>query len=267
MCVSAAAGEGGLGSKVTGVLLLFCTASLTNSTPVNSTPTPEQVEDSTEDTASKLTTTGEGKVPPLAQDLKDVLQEGVQLGQNSAPGSTISIPVSVSHYNKLNPNAPSFAPLPTTLRSSSSTTSPPLFTKNSIPTAPSSAASSRLNPKVDEFIPGNFPLSPPPAVNGDPGLFGNGDALEEEMSMRGYFEVKDILRGFERAAPTESSDRSSEKILEGAAEMLLKVYNYPGSFNEIGKSFQSTLKSMPLSSATLTNLAEMLIHWVRFHSH
>lgn len=76
-----------------------------------------------------------------------------------------------------------------------------------------------------------------------------------------YLTVKDIL-GYEKASPTGADDASGEPVLKGAAEMLLKVYNYPGSFDEIGKKFQNTISNWVPSKDTLTNLAEMLVYWV-----
>ncbi len=261
-----------VGSKVTlvspyRVLFIFCTASLANS----ATLTPEQVSDaSDEDAAAKLTTTGEGKIPPLAEDLKEAIRGGVQVPANAAPTSDIAVPVS----NKLNPAAKTFSPtsldlnsipsLTTPSRSTATTESRPIYTKNAIPTATSSTASSRLDPKVKEFVPEGVPMDLAPVSNGDVSLYGNGDVLEEEGSMSGYLDSKDIMQRFERAAPTESTDTTSKIILQEAAEMLLKVYNYPGSFDEIGKTFQFTLNTKSPTDDTLINLAEMLVYWVSY---
>lgn len=250
--------------------LLFCAASLANSSLTSeqvADASNEDVSKSSSNEESKLTTTGEGKAPPLAEELKEAIRSGVKVSRAPAPAASMTVTV----HNKLNPAAPSFVPMSTATyldptssafthsnpQSSSSSSSRPIYTKNSIPTAPSSAASSRLNPTVEEFV----PLSMPPVSNGDVGMYGNGDMLEDELDVSGYMDAKHIMR-FERAAPTESSDLSSEAILQGAAEMLLKVYNYPASFDEIGKGFQLTLNSKPPTDATVINLAEMLVYWV-----
>ena len=255
--------------SVTFISHLLCVASL-----ANSALTSEQVADTSNEDTSKsssneesvLTTTGEGKAPPLAEDLKEALRGGVEVSRAPAPAASMTVTVP----NKLNPAAPNFIPMstatyldptssaftPSNPRSSSSPG--PIYTKNSIPAATSSAASSRLNPAVKEFVPS---LMPPVVANGDVGMYDNGDMLDDELDISGYMEAKHIL-SFERAAPTESSDLSSEAILQGAAEMLLKVYNYPASFDEIGKGFQLTLNSKPPTEDTLVNLAEMMVHWV-----
>ena len=90
------------------------------------------------------------------------------------------------------------------------------------------------------------------------GLLGEEEEEEEEG---GYIEAKDLVRGFERAAPTEMGD-DSEPVLRAGAEMLLGVYNYPGSFDESGKKFKEAVKDLDPSVNTLTNLAEMLVFWV-----
>ena len=83
---------------------------------------------------------------------------------------------------------------------------------------------------------------------------------EEELG--DYLDIVTIVRGFERAAPTDQMDSGSDPVLKAAAEMLLKVSYYPGSFDELGKNFQATLSSWTPSEDILTNLAEMLVHWV-----
>jgi hypothetical protein len=96
-------------------------------------------------------------------------------------------------------------------------------------------------------------------ANGGPAELENGDFFEEDFD--DYLSAKDLLR-YEKAVPTDTSDKGSEPVLKGAAEMLLKVYNYPGSFDEIGKSFKKTLGNWEPSESTLSNLAEMLVYWV-----
>ncbi len=130
--------------------------------------------------------------------------------------------------------------------------------QHSTPT--SSSNSSQLNPDSKEFVPSFFSNGtgfPLPVANGDcSGL------VEEEMD-QGWQEVGDILRGFERASPIDQGDVSCNKVLEAGAEILLKSFTYPGSFNEIGRKFQETLRMCKPSKAAIVNLAEMFVHWVR----
>lgn len=172
------------------------------------------------DADSAKTTTGEGKPPPLVEELKEAVRGGVQLGRaNSGTSST-----TIASMNKLNPSAPEFTPLSRT-SPTTTTMSHPIYTKHSIPTTTSSKL---LDPDSKEFVPGITP----PIINGNPDLYGNGDVIPEE-EFEDYLDIKTIVRGFERAAPTIPDD-SSDLILKGAAEILLKVYNYPASFNELG---------------------------------
>lgn len=231
---------------------------------MQSPTTSQRTVNSPADTAK--TTTGEGQHPSLAEDLKKIIREGVQIF-TPAYSTTLTITT-----NKLNPSAANFVPKSATLDPNSSEFTPnthansssPIFSKHSIPTSTSSPSSSRLNPTSKEFVP-NLPVDLPgmlslPMGNGDPSLLGNGDCFEDESG--GYLSVKDIMLSYEKAAPTDTEDKSSELVLRCAAEMLLKVFNYPGSFDEIGKKFQTTLDIETPSDSTLINLAEMLVHWV-----
>ena len=97
-------------------------------------------------------------------------------------------------------------------------------------------------------------------ANGGPASLDDHEDLFDEDDGE-YLSVKDLLR-YEKAAPTAANDVSSEPVLKGAAEMLIKVFNYPGSFDEIGQMFKITLTNWPPTEPTLTNLAEMLVYWV-----
>ena len=230
---------------------IFLTASINKT---SSLPTSEQTADPLDeipDTAK--TTTGMGKPPPIAQELKEVR---IEVGQTSSISvDVIPIPNKLNQsavplVSGLNPCTPEFTP---------TTISSPPFTKHSITTNAISSlnqTTSNLNPNSKEFVPSSKPI----ISNGDLSMYGNGDVMEGEE--QGYLDVKDIVRGFERAAPTEVDDHSAEIVLKAGAEMLLKVLNYPGSFSEIAKMFKETLKNWPPSEATLANLAEMLISWV-----
>ena len=200
----------------------------------------EQVADPPDGLLDKaVTTTGEGKPAPIAEELKQTIRAGVHIGQS----------------NKLDPSAPTFIPSNSNLPNVTNTMTGSVFSKHM---TFSTSTSSRLNPDSKEFVPSGFSQDVPviSIPNGD--SYRNGDFFEEEE----FLEPKDIVRGFERAAPTESGDYSSVPIMKAGAEILLKMYYYPGSFNELGSKFQEALKLWTPSDSTLTNLAEMLIHWV-----
>lgn len=99
-------------------------------------------------------------------------------------------------------------------------------------------------------------------ANGGPASLDNHEDLFDEVDDE-YLSAKDLLR-YEKAAPTAAEDVGSDPVLKGAAEMLIKVFNYPGSFDEIGKMFKMTLTNWPPTESTLTNLAELLVYWVSF---
>ena len=246
---------------------IFFSASLANR-ELQSPPTPDQ----TADADSAKTTTGEGKPPPLVEELKEAVRGGLHLESAPPPHPSVSGSSDSSGkailFNKLNPTAPEFTPSSITAPPPS-TISQPMFTKHSEPTpsissssSSSSTTSSKLDPHSKEFIPREVSL-----LNGNPDLYGNGEVVAEDELLEGmgggsYWDAKTILRGFERAAPTDQKDPSSDPILKGAAEMLSKVFYYPGSFEDLGQNFQATLSNWEPSEDTLINLAEMLVYWV-----
>ena len=234
---------------------------------------------------SAKTTIGEGQRPPLSEELKKKVQAGVTVCAESANPSTMTMTV-----GKLNPTANDFVPksaLSHDLQFSagdatffpSTTTSAPIFNKHPIPTSTSSPGSTRLNPSSKEFVPSSeippVTMASVPAErmrhhqemmrgmpNGD--IQNGGNYLDEEEVAGGYLSAKDIVEGFEAAAPTDPDDAGNKPVLQGAAEMLLKMYNYPGSFDDIKRNFKATLSNWNPSESTLKNLAEMLISWVRW---
>ena len=228
-----------------------------------SPPKPEHLDDAS-------TTIGEGKLPPTTKELKDALQGGVQIKEETSDDP-------VRPYKKvnkqLNPSVAPFVPLLVSgsgngVGGAASKPSGPVYTKyidngNSSgssyhSTSTSSSNSSQLNPDSKEFIP-SFP------GNGVPPYFGNGDVsgLDDfEEREQGWQEIGDILRGFEWAVPVETGDTTCDAVLAAGAEILLRVYSYPGSFDEIGRKFLETLRKYKPSNDAITNLAEMFIHWV-----
>lgn len=211
-----------------------------------------------------LTTIGEGKLPPVIQDVKDAVRAGLQIQEPyTSPTSD------VLYHKQLNPSVAAFVPSLTVIstRALASKGISPIFTKFAVNNSSSNSSSlnvpktSQLNPESSEFVPSSS-LIP----NGAPDIYDNGDLGlegEKEEADQGWFGVMDIVRGFEWAAPREPKDVSFEPVLTAGAEMLLKVYNYPASFHEIGMKFETTLRACSPSDSTLINLAEMLIHWVR----
>ena len=195
--------------------------------------------------------------------MKDALQEGIKLKEEP----TVSTVVALKENGKiktLNPSVPPFVPSLNGPRDGFRMAPP--YTKfaesgnssgaSNHSSSTSFSNSSPLNPDSKEFVPrGNVPDSAAPCGNGHASnAYGEADKELEQ----GWHEVGDILRGFQQAA----AENVSSEILEAGAEILLKVYSYPGSFQEIGMKFQDVLSKNALSKDTITNLAEMFIHWV-----
>ena len=225
-----------------------------------STPDPDQISDqSVNDSA--LTTIGKGKLAPAIQDVKDAVRGGVQIKE--PPTCPTVVPPCPKKLDPLvNIFVSSLAPISTQAipsskgMSSYSTKFPANNSINSLP--PNVPNSSELNPESKEFVPEIL------ASNGD-AFFGNGNMgldVEKEEANLGWCDVQDILRGFEWAAPKDMDDSSCDLVLTAGAETLLKVYNCPGSFNEIGNNFEDILRAYSPSDSALINLAEMLIYWV-----
>ena len=230
--------------------------------PPASEKTPDQpVSDSI------LTTIGKGDAAvPVIQDLKESLKGGMRMAEPHNPSST---PV----YNKrLDPSVADFVPSTVMNRISNASTLAGMSSKGSslLPTKVCAYSSSMnasfnnflLDPESSEFVPSHFIPNGDPSnavANGEVGVEG-----EEEYN-QGWFGSKDIVKGFQRAAPKEAGDSDCELVLKAGAEMLIRVFNYPASFHEIGEQFKETLLSCHPSDSALINLAEMLIHWVRLH--
>lgn len=219
---------------------------------------PDQVADSPDEEAPEsgaATTIGEGKEPPAISDLKEALQD-LHVGKEVS--ASTSIIIQKKSGKKLNPSVPAFqpsAPVPSSNQSALMGSSSLLYTKHS-----PSQGNQQLNPESKEFVPSGLPVNVL-ASNGNTNFFENGDLGPEEEDGRGLFDVPDIVEGFERAAPTDNGDHNMDAILKGGAEMLLKVWYYPGSFDEIGNKFQQSLKE-PMTQNEQINLAEMLVFWV-----
>ena len=228
---------------------------------------PGQMDDADEVSDAAKTTIGDGEKPLLTEDLKKAVQRGVQVGHPAI---------------KLNPSATDFIPkfdtlsLSITTQTTSTTTSHPVYSKYSTPTNPDSSTST-LNPTSEEFVPSRNLVLPKDAKEFVPSLFGsaelsripNGDTQDygngvefDDEDIDGYLNVNDIMRGYEKAAPTDLQDSSNRRVLEDAANMLLRVLYYPGSFEKMATDFKSTLITLNPSESTLMNLAEMLVHWV-----
>ena len=147
---------------------------------------------------------------------------------------------------------------------------------------PHTQTASQLNPHSDEFVPKStlptlsatapefvpqegLPLS---MHNGDPGRKDSGEAGKEELDFAPTEEEipslkpNDILHGFQHAADQKDDDVGSETLLKVTAEMLIKATLYPASFDRLKLKLENTVKAWPPTDETLTNLAEMLIHWV-----
>lgn len=82
-------------------------------------------------------------------------------------------------------------------------------------------------------------------------------SAEEEPPL---LKPNDIISGFK--APFDKTNDTA--ILKAAAEILIKLTIYPGSFERSQMKLENTVKAWPPTDETLANLAEMLIHWVSF---
>jgi hypothetical protein len=71
---------------------------------------------------------------------------------------------------------------------------------------------------------------------------------------------KDILSGV-KFPVEQQGDIANDSILKAAAEVLIKTTLYPGSFDRGATKLENSVKSWLPTDATLSNLAEMLIHW------
>ena len=80
---------------------------------------------------------------------------------------------------------------------------------------------------------------------------------EEPLSLT----PNDIICGFQYPID-QRNDMASESLLKATAEMLIKSTIYPASFDRWKLKLEHTVKAWPPVGDSLTNLAEMLIHWV-----
>ncbi len=212
-------------------------------------------------TPSADTLAAKEKTPPTVTELKEALRAGTAI-QGLNPHSKEFTPVMIasdpSGGTALNPNSAEFVP---------SGPPPSAYSTKYQPTQPS--ASSRLYPKTQEIVPGalNPTASDFIPEQGVPVLMQNGDLEplergdgqapigEEGVAL---LETVDILNGFERVHP---EDTSGEPLLMASAEMLVKATVYPGSYDRLLLNLDTAIKPKP-SEASLTNLAEMIVHWV-----
>lgn len=88
----------------------------------------------------------------------------------------------------------------------------------------------------------------------------NEDAFDEEEPLS--LTPNDIIGGFDH--PIDQKDNmEGEMLLKATAEMLIKSTIYPASFDRWKQRLERTINAWPPKIDSLTNLAEMLIYWVR----
>ncbi len=185
------------------------------------------------------TTVGKGETPPLVKDLKDALQKGVTVGNNS----------------HLNPRSPEFSPStskapflltngPSSALSTNSTV--PVMTKMQLP----SLAIPGLNLSASEFV---------PSVPSETGFENGFESLSIESPPE-QVQVEAILSGFEPVAPVK--DLAMQPIMKSAAQMLVKGTLYVASFDTLKEKVLTTLCTFTPSKAVFDNLAEMFVYWV-----
>lgn len=194
--------------------------------------------------------------------------------------------LSVATSRPLNPSAPSFTPFGSglsTLNPNSTEFTPQAEAQSSI-LAMKQVQSYSLNPNCPEFVPN--PKSPPlnvtasefvpkvglptsmqnggvgmgPDELGDPEEIKNLIPQEEEVPV---LEPQDIVEGFEKVEKVSAEEQEGyDQLLKATAEMLLKATMYPGSFDRLKLNISTAIQKWPPTASTLTNLGEMIIHWV-----
>ena len=141
---------------------------------------------------------------------------------------------------------------------------------NSVVSLGGSSLTSSLNVSAPAFVP-HVPL-PNQMQNGqlddeeeDDQIHGVTPPVEDEDGNEGeplLLTPKDILSGV-KFPVEQSNDVASGSVLKAAAEVLIKTTMYPGSFEWGATKLENSVKSWQPTDDTLSNLAEMLIHWVR----
>ena len=192
-----------------------------------------------------------------------------------------------SSSSKLDPNSPEFSPtaqIPVNSVSTSHTyTQPPpshitaaqlkldprsaeFIPKIVSPLYAASSANSSLRPLAPEFVPQeNLPSSMQNGQMSDdiedpvPSVAPNAKSLNEEEPPS--LKPNDIISGCKYPFD-QTSDMANESVLKAAADMLIKLTIYPGSFERGKVKLENTVKAWLPTDETLANLAEMLVHWV-----
>ena len=198
--------------------------------------------------------------------------------------------------SKLNPTSPEFSP--SAGMNGRNSTVPRTQTYNSSPSITYTGRQTTLNPNSGEFIPklisprllttsavstnSSLNASAPAFVPHVPLPTGmqNGAPDDEEDSHQAavvppvekeedfdeeehlLLTSKDILAGVEFPVD-QTEDMASDPTLKVTADVLIKMTIYPGSFDRGKMTLEHTVKAWLPTKGTLTNLAEMLIHWVR----
>ena len=246
-------------------------------TPVLQTPPPSS-SSSPPTTLSPDTSCANSKTIPLASEIKEAVNQGVKVANEVQPATPESS--SVVSGKKMNPDAPTFVPG----NSPTSGVSPSLPGKHPPVSSEQGNSMSELNPNVKEFVPSgkssmlnvaaaDFVPSPRLLIveNGDPDQFYppveeiDFDPLQKdvgttELAMQ---DPKYLTEWFYKPGSVLESDIGYENLLEYCAEILVKATLYPDSFENRQQILQNMMSSRQLSEGAYTNLAEMLIHWVR----
>ena len=191
-----------------------------------------------------------------------------------------------SSSSKLNPSTPEFSPTGLINGTGSGGNHGNTSHSNALSVSVFGKFPSPLNPRSGEFIPKSVTRSHgnPQPLNVAAPVFvptllttmqngeleergtagstaGQADAdivrEDEALSLK----PNDIIHGF-RYAVDQTGDVASESLLKAAAEMLIKATIYPASFERWKLKLENTVKAWPPIPDSLSNLAEMLIHWV-----
>ena len=130
---------------------------------------------------------------------------------------------------------------------------------------PDTLAKKGLNVLAPVFVPRDpLPTTMPTGQLDDKqetesGVITNEGVFDEEKLLA--LTPNDIINGVDYPCPDMKTDIGGESLLKATAEMLIKSTINPASFDHWKLRLEQIVKAWPPEIDSLTNLAEMLIHW------